>query len=103
MRLATLHTSAGLRVAVRHGEDYIDLFGSDPAFPSSLRQLLLAGPEVLAHAARLHQHSDCVRVPVKQAKLAAPIRDPQKIICVGLNYRDHAAESGSPIPREPIL
>ena len=28
---------------------------------------------------------------------------PQKIVCVGLNYRDHAAESGAPIPRDPVL
>jgi len=32
-----------------------------------------------------------------------PIDRPQKIICVGLNYVDHAAETGSPIPAEPIL
>ena len=27
----------------------------------------------------------------------------QKIICLGLNYADHAQESGAPIPREPVL
>ncbi len=32
-----------------------------------------------------------------------PIPDPQKIICIGLNYKDHAAESGVPIPKEPVL
>ena len=32
-----------------------------------------------------------------------PITRPQKIICVGLNYSDHAAESGAPIPKEPVL
>jgi len=35
--------------------------------------------------------------------LAAPIPDPPKVICIGLNYRDHAAESGAPIPAEPVL
>ncbi len=34
---------------------------------------------------------------------AAPIARPGKTVCVGLNYADHAAESGSPIPREPVL
>src|SRR5205085_2503254 len=29
--------------------------------------------------------------------------NPDKIVCLGLNYRDHAAESGVPIPREPVL
>jgi 2,4-diketo-3-deoxy-L-fuconate hydrolase len=32
-----------------------------------------------------------------------PICRPSKIICVGLNYRDHAAESGAQVPAEPVL
>ncbi|MHB1936722.1 MAG: fumarylacetoacetate hydrolase family protein [Acidobacteriaceae bacterium] len=34
---------------------------------------------------------------------AAPIARPGKVICIGLNYSDHAAESGMPIPPEPIV
>ncbi|WP_418280599.1 fumarylacetoacetate hydrolase family protein [Halorubrum sp. DTA98] len=34
---------------------------------------------------------------------AAPITDPGKIVCVGLNYRDHAEEGDNPIPDEPVL
>ena len=37
------------------------------------------------------------------ARLAAPIARPGKVMCIGLNYSDHAAESGMPIPTEPIL
>lgn len=33
----------------------------------------------------------------------APIARPGKIVCVGLNYRDHAAETGAPIPTEPVV
>jgi 2-keto-4-pentenoate hydratase/2-oxohepta-3-ene-1,7-dioic acid hydratase in catechol pathway len=36
-------------------------------------------------------------------RLGPPIRRPNKIVCVGLNYRDHAAESGMDVPREPVL
>jgi 2,4-didehydro-3-deoxy-L-rhamnonate hydrolase len=35
--------------------------------------------------------------------LLAPVLRPEKIICVGLNYRDHAAEGGQQVPTEPIL
>lgn len=35
--------------------------------------------------------------------MQAPIPDPGKIICIGLNYRDHAAESNSPLPPYPIV
>jgi 2-keto-4-pentenoate hydratase/2-oxohepta-3-ene-1,7-dioic acid hydratase in catechol pathway len=37
------------------------------------------------------------------SRLLPPVPDPRKIICLGLNYRDHAAESGAPIPKEPVL
>jgi len=43
-----------------------------------------------------------VKVPAK-TRLGSPIRRPSKIICVGLNYAKHAAESGMDIPKEPIL
>jgi len=33
----------------------------------------------------------------------APVSDPEKVVCVGLNYRDHAEEGGNPIPDTPVL
>ncbi|KOS05727.1 ureidoglycolate lyase [Flavobacterium akiainvivens] len=36
-------------------------------------------------------------------RLGAPLARPSKLICVGLNYKDHAAETNAPIPSEPIL
>ncbi len=40
--------------------------------------------------------------PVKIGKLLAPI-EPVSILCIGLNYRQHAAETGAPIPRFPVV
>ena len=37
------------------------------------------------------------------ARLGSPIARPSKIICIGLNYRDHAAESGMAEPSEPVV
>jgi 2,4-diketo-3-deoxy-L-fuconate hydrolase len=36
-------------------------------------------------------------------RVGAPIARPHQVICVGLNYSDHAAETGQPVPEEPIL
>lgn len=36
-------------------------------------------------------------------RLGAPIARPHQILCIGLNYSDHAAETGMPVPEEPIL
>ena len=42
-------------------------------------------------------------VPLSGAKLMAPLLNPPKIICVGLNYRDHAIESNMEIPKVPTI
>ncbi|CAN5395073.1 fumarylacetoacetate hydrolase family protein [soil metagenome] len=36
-------------------------------------------------------------------RIGSPIARPHQILCIGLNYADHAAESGMPVPEEPIL
>jgi 2-keto-4-pentenoate hydratase/2-oxohepta-3-ene-1,7-dioic acid hydratase in catechol pathway len=41
--------------------------------------------------------------PLLDQRIGAPIARPHQIICVGLNYRDHAAETGQAVPDEPIL
>jgi 2,4-diketo-3-deoxy-L-fuconate hydrolase len=39
----------------------------------------------------------------QSARLGPPIARPNKIVCIGLNYRDHAAETGAEAPREPVI
>lgn len=41
-------------------------------------------------------------IPLKEARLLAPVV-PRKIVCIGRNYRDHAAELGNEVPKEPLL
>jgi len=49
--------------------------------------------------------SNAEKAPVlpDSERLAAPLKNPGKIVCVGLNYEDHAKEGGMDIPEEPIL
>lgn len=41
-------------------------------------------------------------IPLEQATLLPPVR-PSKIVCIGRNYREHAAELGHEVPKEPLL
>ncbi len=50
-------------------------------------------PEVLA---------DVDPLPIESVRLLAPVT-PSKILCVGRNYADHAAETGSDVPKEPLI
>jgi 2-keto-4-pentenoate hydratase/2-oxohepta-3-ene-1,7-dioic acid hydratase in catechol pathway len=102
MRLATLNTAHGPRPAVLAGDRYVDLIATDPNSPTSVRSLL-ADPKRMAAAREAAGRPGAVSVPAAEARLHAPVHDPQKVICVGLNYRDHAAESKMPIPKEPVL
>ena len=54
-------------------------------------------------AATLESHSHALPgVPVG-ARIGPPIARPGKVVCIGLNYSDHAAESGMEVPKEPIV
>jgi 2-keto-4-pentenoate hydratase/2-oxohepta-3-ene-1,7-dioic acid hydratase in catechol pathway len=62
------------------------------------------GGDGLARLARW-MTGDGARAPViaDDVRLGSPVAHPSKIICVGLNYRDHAKESGMAEPAEPVL
>jgi 2,4-diketo-3-deoxy-L-fuconate hydrolase len=47
-------------------------------------------------------HSSCPEIG-NDVRLGAPLTRPSKIVCVGLNYAQHAAESGMAVPEHPVL
>ncbi|MCS7239370.1 MAG: fumarylacetoacetate hydrolase family protein [Thermoguttaceae bacterium] len=101
MRLATIQTQEGPRVAGVREDGYVDLHASDRHLPPDLKSLLAGGKELLAVAEEALRRGRAV--PADEARLLPPIPNPEKIICVGANYADHAAESGVPVPAEPII
>ncbi|GAA4307122.1 fumarylacetoacetate hydrolase family protein [Mucilaginibacter gynuensis] len=57
--------------------------------------------------ARLQQyvdeHNAALTVIADAERLGSPVARPSKIVCIGLNYRDHAEETNAPIPSEPVI
>jgi 2-keto-4-pentenoate hydratase/2-oxohepta-3-ene-1,7-dioic acid hydratase in catechol pathway len=102
MRLATLNTPGGPRPAALVGDRFVDIVAADPNLPLSVRRLI-SDPALLAAARAAAVKLGAASVPAASAKLHAPVPDPQKVVCIGLNYRDHAAESHMAIPKEPVL
>jgi 2-keto-4-pentenoate hydratase/2-oxohepta-3-ene-1,7-dioic acid hydratase in catechol pathway len=103
MRLSTISTPSGPRAAVAQGTHFIDIQATDENLPSSVRGILEGGPELLAFVEQVAGRPAAVRLDASSVKLLPPIPDPPKILCIGLNYRDHAAETGAPIPRDPVI
>lgn len=65
------------------------------------RRLLAMGPEKMVELANVA--ASVPGEPVANLRLGPPIPDPQKIICIGLNYHDHAKEVGATPPPSPIF
>lgn len=101
MRLATLQTSQGPRAVVRQGESYIDINATDSSLPNSVREWL--AQNLLSQVAAVAVKTGAKSYPVRGAQFHAPIPDPQKVICIGLNYSDHAAEQNLQPPKEPVV
>jgi 2-keto-4-pentenoate hydratase/2-oxohepta-3-ene-1,7-dioic acid hydratase in catechol pathway len=88
------------RLAVVDGDAAIDIADADPKVPSDLRQALLAGVDLSAVATQALR-SGAGRVPLASVALAPLVPEPGKIVCLGLNYYDHAEESGRQKPEYP--
>ncbi len=77
-------------------------------FSASARAFLQAGEVALTALEQMEEAVKAGRLvrvshPRGSARLLAPIHDPEKFICIGLNYKDHAEEANLPIPKEPPL
>jgi 2-keto-4-pentenoate hydratase/2-oxohepta-3-ene-1,7-dioic acid hydratase in catechol pathway len=101
MRLVTYQAETGPRVAGVRDGGYVDLQLADSRLPSSLKQLLAQGPATVEQARQAILRG--VFLPADKVPLLAPIPDPEKVICIGLNYADHAAETGKALPSEPVV
>lgn len=103
MRLATIQTWAGPRAAVQVGDCFVDVHAADAQVPATVRGILEGGTAALQAASEAAKREGAFRYAANEVKFLAPVHDPRKILCIGLNYKDHAAESGSPIPKDPVL
>jgi acylpyruvate hydrolase len=96
-RIGALQGEAG-------AESIIDLNRADATLPTEMIQLLNGGATLLAQAGQAIANApDAARLSLSAVTLKAPIARPGKIICIGLNYRDHAAESNQAVPDYPTV
>jgi len=102
MRFVTFQgASARAEAGVLVGDRVVSLAAAGFA---DMIAVLGSGSEGRANIERFVEHppADCV-FPLSSVQLLAPVPRPPKLICVGLNYRDHAAEARQEIPKVPTI
>lgn len=77
-----------------------DVCAADDSLPTSTRELILRWKELQSRIVSLIKKLGPCDQPLE---LLCPLDTPGKILCIGLNYRDHAIETNAPIPEEPIV
>ena len=102
MRFATYRsgTQQGIAAAAPGGA-FHGLFADQPGYPGDLSTLVTRGEAALHAAGRALLAAPEVALGV--VELLPPLPNPPKIVCVGLNYADHSAESGFKVPTYPTV
>lgn len=105
MRLVTYRDSSQPDGAAKPGAlvgaGVVDLLEADPSLPGSVLGLIQGGPATLDKARAAAERGQAT--PLSAVRLLAPIPRPPKIVCIGVNYADHAAEAGRALPRWPSV
>ena len=105
MRLVTCRIDGEPRSAALVGEPgnerVVDLHAADSGLPSDVLGLIQGGPSLLDRARAAVTRASAR--PLAEVTLLAPIPRPPKIVCIGVNYADHAAEAGRALPRWPSV
>lgn len=85
---------------VDHAGEAFDISSVDRTFDVDTSQLIKAWGDWEPRWRAIVERSKPMSSPIQ---LLCPISDPQKVLCIGLNYRQHAVETGMAIPSEPIV
>lgn len=101
MKFTTFRAGHETRLGIVDGDAVIDINRADPGVPADIRAALLAGIDLTAAAKAVLGQGRGERLPLAQLALAPLLPQPGKTICLGLNYYDHAAESGREKPVYP--
>jgi len=99
MRLATITTADGPRLHVRGRAGYVDAAAATGN--SDLTSLATALRSDSASWEQLRSLASLEGRPVQESEFVAAVPDPPRILCLGVNYSEHAAETGRTVPNWP--
>jgi 2-keto-4-pentenoate hydratase/2-oxohepta-3-ene-1,7-dioic acid hydratase in catechol pathway len=102
LKLATFTHQSSTRIGVVADNAMIDLTAEAPELPREMAAFLAAGRDALERARKTADQSTR-RIPLDQLRLEAPVLRPPEFLAIGLNYKDHVAETGGTAPTFPLF
>src|SRR5438067_3481787 len=104
MRIVGFEADGGLRLGIVEADAVIDLQAVDPRVPTDLGEWLKANDGDLLPLQELARRAPAsARRPLAQLRFGLPVARPSKILCLGLNYLEHAKEGGHARPQFPSV
>jgi 2-keto-4-pentenoate hydratase/2-oxohepta-3-ene-1,7-dioic acid hydratase in catechol pathway len=101
MRLVTFTDAASTRIgALNESGDVMDLAAADRSLPATMIGLLSLDDGIERARKAL---TAAPAIAAGDVRIEAPVPRPGKVLAIGLNYRDHAEESGQPVPQKPVV
>jgi 2-keto-4-pentenoate hydratase/2-oxohepta-3-ene-1,7-dioic acid hydratase in catechol pathway len=110
--LTTLRRGEGYGLGLRTDRGILDVVAAEQdlreGVPTTIDALFkgqgdATGLARLVAKARASASAERYFVALDKAAFGPIVTNPEKILCIGLNYRKHAAETGNPVPKQPIL
>nr|XP_026690422.1 fumarylacetoacetate hydrolase domain-containing protein 2-like [Ciona intestinalis] len=85
------------------GNSILDLTSASSKIPNNVVDFLARGENALNLAKRLTETNSESLISYDDVSVLSPVTNCEKVICVGMNYKDHCAELNIPIPTEPVI
>uniref|UniRef100_A0A287ACG3 Fumarylacetoacetase-like C-terminal domain-containing protein n=1 Tax=Sus scrofa TaxID=9823 RepID=A0A287ACG3_PIG len=85
-----------------NGEGVMNLSAVDPTPPKTVLEFLEQG-EAAVSVARRALTAQLPVLPQSEVTILAPVTQPDRVVCVGMNYMDHCRQQNVPVPKEPII
>ena len=103
MRFVAFKKDGKAKLGIKTDAGLVDLSVVDKSLPTDLKELIAAGKGAMNKAARAAKKAPPRAIVKGRVSYLPPIENPGKILCIGLNYKDHAAEAGLKIPDFPVV
>jgi 2-keto-4-pentenoate hydratase/2-oxohepta-3-ene-1,7-dioic acid hydratase in catechol pathway len=104
---ATLRRQNGYGLGVRTDRGVLDVVAAEQDLkegaPTTITDVFDGRGDLEGLRRLVQKARDTHFVAIDKAPFGPCVTNPEKIVCVGLNYRKHAAEAGQPVPKQPIL